>query len=1663
MAADRNLTAESGGSSHRGNRYARQVKKLSMKYNRVLLFSALAFIALVLGLAALQYLGERSRELQDVNTRMSNCSAYVEELLRGVSNQMGRMSLWAEDHIGMLGHQHRNNQLRGLLQYSDTGDNYHLDRLEPPYNRSNTGNIVGLGSLTNRSDAFFAEMDMALALFRMQSIVHSALPYVERTYYVSNEKFVASFPWMFSPDSMKLSGSTMREAFNNLYREQFWQSALPGNNVDRQSYWTEAYLDPGQDKLIVTNCFPLYEDDRFLGVLAADLTVGFLNGVVEHLNLGGGQLILVDRKGQVLGDSGWMDASSREAQTLRQVVPKAIANEADEVMRNTNRSSYISGYNVIVKQLDIAPWSLVHILQESAITSRLLPRLSVYLGLTLGLAVFLVFAQIVIRRQFVSPAISMAEFIQTQAIEGKAAIPQVPGPWLEGFEAISETFKLKQVEKHLRSFMESASGFVVYQLALEEKTPNKSQLMFVSPSIKDVMGIPEPYKFETWFENVHPEERGKVMQAALESIARAGTFEHTMRIYHGGKNDWVWIHARATPVFDHEGKLMYFNGLIVDITDRKKAEADLERELAKFQALYDLATAMTADRNLDQNLSQIVEKSRQLLQVDISYIGLLDNSNSDIYVRTWSGLRTEALKTRRIHSGAGLAGKVIQTSRPYLVRDYYEEVESTFHDIARREGIVSGIAAPIIMGKETLGVFFVYNRSITLFSESDVTSLSLLGNLAAVEISRNRMEKELERASEELETRVEERTEELILANEKLNQEIWERKAVEQALAVSEHTLRVIFNNSRDPIFIHSVDGKIVDVNNRMLETYQVSREQALTFSIEHDYSSDDNPVDQLPGIWTKVQQGENQFFEWKARRPNDGSVFDVEMFLCKVYTGMGDLILANIHDVTERKRDEAELKFQKAYAEQLVDNSPDAIAVIDLEDKVARINPAFTKLFGYTDEDALGHSLNHLVAPPDRVDEAEAMSLAARRGNRIDVDTVRKRKDGSLIDVSLGGSLIIVDGAQVGFFGIYRDNTDRTRALLALQQSEELYRALVESIPYGISEMDVKGIITFANSTQSRITGYSRQELIGMPSLQLLADDSERKEFIRFGPSLLTNNPPPETWFGKIRTRDERLLDVQVDWNYKRDEKGNVIGFITILTDVTERKRAEEAIKESEEKYRLVVEHASEGIVILQDWQVKYANPRLKTITGYSTEEIASMPLRDIIHPDDFDLANKFRRQILDSEPVLGGHVAFRLFCHDGTVMWTQVSGVLIRWEGKPGVLCFVTDITEARKMQEDLVKIEKLDSIGVLAGGIAHDFNNLLTAILGNVSLARLGLHAGDRRSERLGEAEKACYRARDLTQQLLAFAKGGAPIKQTVSLKGVIRDTIEFAVRGSQCTGDVFSDPDTWPVDVDPGQLGQVFTNLCINACQAMPQGGRISVRIENVVVTQGDPIALEEGRYVRVSVQDHGEGIAAEHQPKIFDPYFTTKPKGSGLGLATSYAIVKNHRGLITLESKLGEGSTFYIYLPASEAEIRKETDLEQPAEQASRGKVLLMDDEESIRSLVVDLLSMIGYEVEASRDGAECVQIYERSLKSDKPFDVVILDLTIPGGMGGEAAVKALLKIDPHVKAVVSSGYADAPIMAECRDYGFCDVIPKPYDVAELCRILERVMSQPSCL
>ncbi len=509
---------------------------------------------------------------------------------------------------------------------------------------------------------------------------------------------------------------------------------------------------------------------------------------------------------------------------------------------------------------------------------------------------------------------------------------------------------------------------------------------------------------------------------------------------------------------------------------------------------------------------------------------------------------------------------------------------------------------------------------------------------------------------------------------------------------------------------------------------------------------------------------------------------------------------------------------------------------------------------------------------------------------------------------------------------------------------------------------------------------------------------------------------------------------------------------------EINERVIAEKALRESEEKYRILVENANEAIFIIQDEIIKYTNPRADYILGYPKDTLLFDSLLNYIHPEDKNLMIDGILKETDNKRNNRFYV-IRIIDKDGNTKWLECIRSSITWEERTAILVLAYDITEKRKLEDATLKAQKLESIALLAGGIAHDFNNYLTGIAGNITLAKMSLNADEKAYNRLIEAEKALKRASNLTKQLLTFSKGGMPVLKSTSIVDLLKESVNFVLSGSNVKCNFSIPDDIWNANADEGQISQVINNLVINAAQSMPGGGIINIQAQNVVIEEKDTIPLKHGNYIKVSVQDHGVGIPNENIDKIFDPFFTTKKTGSGLGLSITYSIIKKHNGYITAESKLGKGTTFHFYLPATleKAPVTEKT--QEETIKHGKGKILVMDDEEIIRDLAYEMLDSLGYDAAVVEDGSKAIDCYKKAKETNEPFDLVIMDLTIPGGMGGNEAIKKLLEIDPEAKVIVSSGYSNDPIMANFREYGFKGVIPKPYKMTEVSEVVHKLINE----
>jgi two-component system cell cycle sensor histidine kinase/response regulator CckA len=522
------------------------------------------------------------------------------------------------------------------------------------------------------------------------------------------------------------------------------------------------------------------------------------------------------------------------------------------------------------------------------------------------------------------------------------------------------------------------------------------------------------------------------------------------------------------------------------------------------------------------------------------------------------------------------------------------------------------------------------------------------------------------------------------------------------------------------------------------------------------------------------------------------------------------------------------------------------------------------------------------------------------------------------------------------------------------------------------------------------------------------------------------------------------------------------------------EKARISSRLADAEQQYHYIVENSPDMIYTLDEGgNFSFVNSAFERLLGYTREEIMGQHYSGIIYTGDleksryvFNERRTGRRATCGAELHLkpGRHEAPQRSLREsseGFPVELNSQGIYARpadagekrFLGTYGV---ARDIRDRKLLEAHLQQAEKMEAVGRLAGGIAHDFNNLLAAIVGNIALVKMNLPPADEAYRRLAEIEKASFRARDLTRQLITFAQGGVPVKEPGPLGEIVEEAGTFVLRGSNVRG-LYSFPENlWCVRLDSGQIGQVVQNLIINADQAMPDGGIVRVRGENVTVTEAYHLPLKPGRYVRVSVRDQGMGIPGEHIKKIFDPFFTTKRDGTGLGLSTAYSIMKAHGGYLDVEASPGEGAVFYFYLPAESGPAAGSPKKKARLYRGS-GRILVMDDDEELLTVYKRVLRRLGYSPVLVHEGSEALEAYREAREAGEPFDCVILDLTIPGGLGGKATIEELIRLDPGVRAVLASGYAGGRLRMDYRRCGFKAFVEKPFDIYDLSEVLWRIL------
>jgi len=639
----------------------------------------------------------------------------------------------------------------------------------------------------------------------------------------------------------------------------------------------------------------------------------------------------------------------------------------------------------------------------------------------------------------------------------------------------------------------------------------------------------------------------------------------------------------------------------------------------------------------------------------------------------------------------------------------------------------------------------------------------------------------------------------------------------------------------------------------------------------------------------------------------------------------------------------------------------------------------------------------------------------------------------------------------------ITTDITEQKIAEQALRDSELKFRSLVFNIPGMVYRAFADWSAEIISGSEE-ICGYTVKELNTKREKWLeVIHPEDREKVFREGAELIKKKMHLAQKY-RIITKEGDIRWVEDIKTSHFSDQGEFEAIDGIVLNITQRQLAEKTLKDNEKRFRALFEGSLDAIFLADPGTglILDANPAAEELLSLPHEKVVGLHQHQVHPPELMTLAKDiFSRIALEAD--LENLTEAIVQCANGEKKPVEILAQVIQIDGKPTVYSVYRDITVRKQMEEELRKAQRIKSLGTLAGGIAHDFNNVLTAILANISLARIFSDLPNDISEVLADAEKASLQAKKLTQQLLSFAKGGAPIKKTMSISDLLRDTAAFSLSGSNVRHEFSLPEDLWPVDIDEGQIGQVIQNLTINADQAMPDGGLVRIQAENAVLGEREGFPLKAGRYVRISITDQGKGIAAKDLPNIFDPFFSTKQKGSGLGLTTTFTIVNNHYGHIGVESEKTKGTTFHVLLPASEkSPLPLGQEENRPVK--SGGRVLLIDDEEIVLSVTSKVLKRLGYDVESAQNDTKGIKLYEKALKGKRPFDVVIMDLTIPGGMGGKAAIKELKSIDPDVKVIISSGYSNDPIMSRFKQYGFSGVVTKPYQIEDLAKTIHRIMT-----
>jgi len=800
----------------------------------------------------------------------------------------------------------------------------------------------------------------------------------------------------------------------------------------------------------------------------------------------------------------------------------------------------------------------------------------------------------------------------------------------------------------------------------------------------------------------------------------------------------------------------------------------------------------------------------------------------------------------------------------------------------------------------------------------------------------------------------------------------------------------------------------------------------------------------------------------------------DLEVRIAETISGgeIGELAMA-FDTMTEKLAADA-LSLSLAYEAQkasdskyreLIENVNCIIMKWDCDCRVTYFNEYAESFFGFSGSEIIGQNIIGTIVPETETGGRDLVSMIRGICNNpaafINSENENIRKNGDRVWISWNNHpLSDSAGTIVGILSVGQDITARKSIEGELQKSEQRFRSFVENVNDVLFALTPSGVFSYVSPQWKNAFGYELSETIGQPFEPFVHPDDVPTCFTFLQRVFETGKKQSGVEY-RVLCKDGTYLWYKANASLIKDPVTGAQILLGIGRDITDRKQSEETLRQSEEKFSAAFRASPDAVTLtrLSDGVYLDVNEGFTAITGYAPEEILGRTSVELGLWIDSTPRDKLSQELTDHGVAKDIEASFRR--KDGSILVGQISACIIEIKSEPYILGITRDITEREYIQRELIKAQKLESISVLAGGIAHNFNNVLTGVIGYISYAKKHLSDTEKVNNILDAAEKSAYRAANLARQLLTFSQGSTPVRRPVRVDTLVQESVSLFLSGTNVKG-IIDCASHQTIHVDSQQINQAFNNIVLNALQAMPDGGTLTVRADAVALKAGNKYALQPKSYVRITFKDTGYGIKRNDLAKIFDPYFTTKEYGTGLGLSTTHSIINKHGGYIDIASESGQGTTVIILLPTSAEEYPGEENAHKIADSGQSGiSILVMDDEEVIRELAEEILCDLGYEVKTCCNGEEAIAMFKASMEAHRPYPIVIMDLVIPGAMGGIEAARQILNLDPHARLIASSGYSSDPAMSDYTAYGFCETLIKPYNSDEFNRALQSALKDRS--